>query len=247
MAATRYHDHTEIAERGVEEQLVLVPAMTTPGAASRPARLRAAAVRAGRMTYARGIKRAADLLIASLALLLAAPLLLLVAAMIRLDSPGPALFRQQRVGRGGQPFTIFKFRTMVDCRGSELQLLTSEDGTRRHKVRNDPRVTRIGKWLRRTSVDELPQLLNILAGHMSLIGPRPELVQIVATYEPWQHRRHRVRPGLTGWWQVSGRSDRPMHENTELDLYYVDNMSPGLDVRIVIRTIGVVLKGLGAF
>jgi lipopolysaccharide/colanic/teichoic acid biosynthesis glycosyltransferase len=128
-----------------------------------------------------------------------------------------------------------------------LRMLQAPDGTMRHKLRQDPRITRVGRWLRRTSVDELPQLINILLGHMSLIGPRPELVEIVDRYEPWQHRRHMVRPGLTGWWQVSGRGNRPMHENTELDLYYVDHLSAGLDLRILIRTVVVVVKGLGAF
>lgn len=197
--------------------------------------------------YLAFLKRTADILIASVALLLIAPLLLMVAIAIRLDSPGPALYRQRRVGRQGRIFTIYKFRTMGYAPQEPLRLLESADGTLTHKVRNDPRITRVGHWLRRTSIDELPQLFNILIGHMSLIGPRPELVDIVVRYEPWQHRRHTVRPGLTGWWQVSGRSDRPMHENTELDLFYVDHISPGLDFRILIRTIGVVTKGLGAF
>lgn len=197
--------------------------------------------------YVRLGKRAVDLIVSSIALLLIAPLLLLTAAAISLDSSGPILFRQTRIGRYGAPFTIYKFRTMFNAPGENLVMMKGEDGTFRHKMPNDPRITRVGKWLRHTSIDELPQLINILLGDMSIVGPRPELVQIVDRYEPWQHRRHAIRPGLTGWWQVSGRSDRPMHEHTELDLYYVDNLSPGLDFRILLRTVGVVARGLGAF
>jgi exopolysaccharide biosynthesis polyprenyl glycosylphosphotransferase len=197
--------------------------------------------------YAVFLKRTIDIIVASVALLLVSPLLIVVAVAIRMDSSGPALYRQRRVGRQGRVFTIYKFRTMINDPGQGLRMLKAPDGSLHHKVRNDPRITRLGTWLRRTSVDELPQLFNILVGHMSLIGPRPELVEIVRQYEPWQHRRHEVRPGLTGWWQISGRSNRPMHENTELDLYYVDHLSPGLDLKILIRTVVVVIKGLGAY
>lgn len=247
MAATQLKEQAETDQRGLEESLALVHTVPVDIQPSLPARVASTIVRAERSLYARFLKRTLDVMIASLALLIVSPLLLLVALLIRLDSPGPALFRQTRIGLHGRPFTIFKFRTMTDAPGEEFMLQKGPDGKWRHKIPDDPRITRVGKWLRRLSIDELPQLLNIVAGHMSLIGPRPELVQIVERYEPWQHRRHNVRPGLTGWWQVSGRSDRPMHENTELDLYYVDNLSPGLDVRIIIRTIGVVLSGLGAF
>ena len=200
-----------------------------------------------RWFYALMVKRGFDLVFATAVLVILSPLLLLVALAIRLDSHGPALFRQTRVGRGGRAFTIFKFRTMEYEPGHELSLFKDEDGVWKHKIRNDPRVTRVGKLLRRTSVDELPQLINIVLGQMSIVGPRPELPQIVGKYEPWQHQRHLVRPGLTGWWQVSGRSDRPMHLNTELDVFYVENISMGLDVRILWKTMRVVLGGFGAF
>lgn len=203
--------------------------------------------RPGQGFYAATGKRGIDIIFASVALLVLLPLLLLVALAIRLDSPGPALFRQRRVGRDGHFFTIYKFRTMRDNPGKHIEWVMDDAGKKRHKVRNDPRITRVGRWLRRMSIDELPQLINILIGHMSVIGPRPELLEIVAHYEPWQHRRHDVRPGLTGWWQVSGRSDRPMHEHTELDLYYVDNISVWMDLKILVRTVGVVVRGLGAF
>jgi exopolysaccharide biosynthesis polyprenyl glycosylphosphotransferase len=193
------------------------------------------------------MKRALDILIAGVALVFLCPVLMLAALMIRLDSPGPVIFRQQRVGRGGSPFRIYKFRTMRVDPVAEVRQFVTAEGTLRHKVRQDPRVTRVGRMLRKTSLDELPQLLNVLRGDMSLIGPRPELVQIVGSYEAWQHGRHLVRPGITGWWQVSGRSDKPMHEHTELDLYYVEHLSPSLDVRILLRTVRVVLCGSGAF
>jgi len=201
----------------------------------------------GRILYAAIVKRAIDVLVASLVLVLLSPMLLLMALLIRLDSPGPAIFRQQRAGRGGVPFTIYKFRTMRFEPAAEPRRFVSANGTVCHKVRHDPRVTRVGWVLRKTSLDELPQLLNVLRGDMSLIGPRPELVQIVDGYQPWQHARHLVRPGITGWWQVSGRSDKPMHEHTELDLYYVEHISAGLDLRILLRTVRVVLCGKGAF
>ncbi len=120
-------------------------------------------------------------------------------------------------------------------------------GDRSRKARNDPRVTRVGRFLRRTSLDELPQLFNVLRGDMSLVGPRPELPEIVATYEAWQHDRHRVLPGLSGWWQIHGRSDKPMHQHTELDIYYVSHVSFLLDVYILLRTLVVVIAGRGAF
>jgi len=201
----------------------------------------------GRWLYLACGKRAGDILMAGTLLLLTLPLMLVVALAIRIDSPGPVLFRQRRIGCGGQPFTILKFRTMSHEDNDNLRFLADADGTLRHKVRNDPRVTRAGRWLRRTSIDELPQLLNVLVGQMSLIGPRPELPEIVTRYEPWQHRRHLVRPGLTGWWQVSGRSDRPMHEHTELDIYYVNNLSLWLDLLIALKTFRAVVRGSGAF
>lgn len=200
-----------------------------------------------RQLYATYIKRCLDVLVSATVLLLLLPLMVLVALAIRVDSPGPALFRQTRIGRQNQPFRIYKFRTMTHSESDLFVLVRDADGTLRHKVRHDPRVTRVGHWLRRTSIDELPQLVNILLGQMSLVGPRPELPQIVEAYESWQSRRHLVRPGLTGWWQVRGRSDCPMHEHTELDIYYVDNQSFWLDVRIMLLTVLVVCKGLGAF
>lgn len=200
-----------------------------------------------RLFYVMVLKRTVDLLASAVLLLALFPLLLALVIVIRLDSPGPAIFRQERVGRRGRRFKLYKFRTMVDNPSGRVAWSEDEHGRMRHKLRNDPRVTSIGRWLRRSSLDELPQLVNILKGDMSLIGPRPELPQIVERYALWQHDRHLVRPGLTGWWQVSGRSDLLMHENTELDLFYVRRQSFRLDLLIAMKTIRVVYKGFGAF
>lgn len=204
--------------------------------------------RAGRIAYYAVFKRWLDVVMGALALTLLWPLFLLLALVVRLDSRGPALFRQTRIGRGGEPFTLYKFRTMTwDPAQPELRMFVGADGRLRHKINRDPRVTRVGKLLRRTSIDEWPQLINVVRGQMSLVGPRPELPQIVMRYEPWQHQRHLVRPGMTGWWQVQGRSDLPMHEHTDLDIYYIKHLTFRLDLRIVARTVLVVLRGFGAF
>lgn len=195
--------------------------------------------------YTRWGKRAIDLALAVPLLLITLVPICVIALAIRLDSPGGSLFLQRRVGMRGREFTIYKFRTMISS--DDLVLLPDENGVLRHKVRNDPRVTVVGRLLRKTSLDELPQLINVVRGDMSLIGPRPELPQIVANYQPWQHARHSVKPGITGWWQVSGRGDRPMHEHTELDIQYIERISPSLDATILVKTVRVVLRGAGAF
>jgi exopolysaccharide biosynthesis polyprenyl glycosylphosphotransferase len=194
-------------------------------------------------------KRVFDLLLGSLALLLALPLMMLTALMIYLEDGSPVIFRQKRVGRDGRLFEIYKFRTMVK-NAERLQLQVEQrdrDGNVIYKIRNDPRVTRVGRVLRRFSLDELPQLFNVLAGTMSLVGPRPELPALVANYESWQHKRFTVPPGMTGWWQIHGRSDRPMHLHTEDDLYYIQNYSIWLDLQIILRTLWIVIIGKGAY
>jgi len=159
------------------------------------------------------------------------------------------LLYQPRAGENGRIFKMLKFRTMIN--GTEespgYETENEQQELREHKTINDPRVTRIGRILRRTSLDELPQLFNVLWGQMSLVGPRPELPWLVERYEPWQRQRFAVPQGITGWWQIHGRSDRPMHLYTEDDLYYVQNYSLLLDIIILIRTIGVVIQGKGAF
>lgn len=188
-------------------------------------------------------------LAAGLLLLLALPMLL-VALIVRLDSSGPALFRQPRVGRYGDHFTMLKFRTMrpdSEELRAELEHLNQNSDGLLFKVKEDPRITRVGSFLRRTSLDELPQLLNVISGHMSLVGPRPPLPEEVEEYPPEVRRRLLVKPGLTGLWQVSGRSDLPWQEAVRLDLGYVDNWSMGLDLSILARTGSAVVRGTGAY
>ncbi len=182
-------------------------------------------------------------------ILVALPALVLVGLLVRLDSSGPIFFRQKRVGAQGEEFDMLKFRTMVvDAEDRLAELAAQHDGNAvLFKMKDDPRVTRVGKYLRRYSVDELPQLVNVLKGQMSLVGPRPPLPREVAGYEPDAIRRLRVRPGLTGLWQVSGRSDLSWEESLRLDLWYVDNWSLVLDLQILFRTARAVLRGSGAY
>lgn len=203
--------------------------------------------RQGRVFYGLMFKRWCDLVFAVVLLVVLSPLFLLVGLAVWLDSGGPVIYTHQRVGWHGKLFTMYKFRTMIGDRRVQQQLFGGPDRRRSHKTRHDPRVTRLGRLLRATSIDELPQFWNVLRGDMSFIGPRPELPHIVERYAPWQHQRHLVRPGLSGWWQVQGRSDRPMHEHTELDLYYVEHQSLALDVQILVRTARALLLRSGAF
>lgn len=199
--------------------------------------------------YQRMVKRAFDLSIGLSALVPALPLIALSALMIFLEDGRPVLFRQKRVGENGRLFEMIKFRTMIK-NAEQLQGLVGRrdrEGNLIHKVKDDPRVTRVGHLLRRFSLDELPQLFNVLAGTMSLVGPRPEMPYLVEKYQAWQRKRFAVPPGMTGWWQVSGRSDRPMHLHTEDDLYYIQNYSIWLDLQIIVRTIWVVLVGKGSY
>ncbi|HEX9412914.1 MAG TPA: sugar transferase [Ktedonobacterales bacterium] len=194
------------------------------------------------------IKRVMDLAMTIPALIVLSPVLTAVAVAVRLDSPGPALFKQERVGQHNRRFTIFKFRTMyldADHRAREVAVRTGDGLV--HKRRDDPRITRVGAFLRRTSLDELPQLFNIVRGDMSVVGPRPEMPWIVEKYRAWQYRRLLVPQGLTGWWQVHGRSDRVLHLHTQDDIYYVRNFSLWLDIKILLLTIKSVLTGRGAF
>ena len=199
--------------------------------------------------YQRMLKRAFDVFFGLIVLILTLPFMGLLALMVFLEDGPPVLFRQKRVGENGRLFEMLKFRTMV--RNAEtLQDQVEKrdaDGNLIHKTKDDPRITRAGRLLRRFSLDELPQLFNILAGTMSLVGPRPEMPYLVDRYQPWQRKRFAVPPGLTGWWQVSGRSDKPMHLHTEDDLYYIQNYSIWLDLQIIVRTIWVVLVGKGSY
>ncbi|WP_104063754.1 sugar transferase [Arthrobacter sp. 4R501] len=194
-------------------------------------------------------KRLFDLFAASILLLLAAPAMVLVAALIRLDSTGPVFFRQERVGMEGNHFHMLKFRSMVlDAEARLTELARKNEGSGPlFKMKNDPRVTRIGGLLRRFSVDELPQLLNVLSGSMSLVGPRPPLPREVEAYESDVRRRLLVKPGLTGLWQVSGRSNLSWQDSVRLDLYYVENWSLAGDLVIILRTVRAVFGSTGAY
>ena len=197
----------------------------------------------------RVIKGLLDRVLALLGVLVLAPVFLGLALAVRLTSSGPAFFHQERVGRRGKVFRVHKLRTMRVGAESELTLLRPEgvkDGVL-FKLQQDPRVTPLGRVLRRYSLDELPQLFNVLKGQMSLVGPRPPLPSEVAQYESDVHRRLLVKPGVTGLWQVSGRSDLPWAETVRLDLHYVENWSIGLDLRILIRTVKAVVHSSGAY
>lgn len=197
----------------------------------------------------RVLKRAIDFSISLVGLIVLAPLLALTALTIKLDSPGPVLFRQVRLGKGGEPFTCYKFRSMcTDAEEMQDKLADlNEASGPLFKIRDDPRLTRVGKILRRASIDELPQLYNVLKGEMSLIGPRPPLPQEVEQYREWQKRRLEVSPGLTGLPQVSGRSDLTFDETALLDIFYIEEWSLALDLKIFLKTIPTVLLGRGAY
>jgi exopolysaccharide biosynthesis polyprenyl glycosylphosphotransferase len=195
------------------------------------------------------IKRAVDLIISGVGVVVAAPVWLLIALAIKLDSPGPVLFCQERAGRHGKPFTVYKFRSMYVNAEALLEKLRSQNEASGplFKVRDDPRRTRVGRFIRKTSLDELPQVINVLRGEMSWVGPRPAILSEVAQYQDWHRKRLEVLPGMTGLWQVSGRSDLTFDEMVMLDIYYAENWSLGLDLRIILRTIPVALFGDGAY
>jgi len=194
-------------------------------------------------------KRAFDLLFGFLALILALPLMALSVLLVYLEDGSPVIFRQKRVGKDGCLFEMLKIRTMVK-NAEQLQSQVEKrdlDGNLIPKLKDDPRITRVGRVLRRFSLDELPQLINVLAGTMSLVGPRPEIPALAEKYEPWQRKRLSVLPGITGWWQINSRSYQPMLLHIEDDLYYIQNYSIWLDLQILLRTIWVVLSGKGAY
>jgi lipopolysaccharide/colanic/teichoic acid biosynthesis glycosyltransferase len=199
--------------------------------------------------YQRYGKRALDVLFGSLIFLAALPVIAVAAILVKLDSPGPVFHRAVRVGRNGRKFTFLKLRSMQ--RDAEelraLLLHRNEASGPAFKLTNDPRVTRVGRLLRKTSLDELPQLWHVVQGHMSLVGPRPPFPEEVERYEPWMLRRLEVRPGLTCLWQISGRSDLSFEEWMRLDLEYVDRVSPALDAKILLLTIPAVISGRGAY
>ncbi len=194
------------------------------------------------------LKRVVDFVLALALLILLSPLMLILAVLVKMTSQGPVLYRQMRCGLGGRKFTLYKFRSMhaeADLRREELEALNEADGPV-FKIKDDPRCTAVGRFMRKFSLDELPQLLNILKGEMSFVGPRPPLPEEVEKYEPWQRRRLRMQPGLTCLWALEGRSQLSFRRWMELDLQYIDNWSPSLDLKIFLKTIPVVLLGRGA-
>ena len=221
-----------------------VSAHVSAHAASWPVRLHTPASRADAAA-----RRALDFVVAFAALLLLLPVFALVVLLIRLDSPGPALFIQRRVGRGGGEFSVFKFRSMYMDAEQRLEILLGENERTGpvFKMRQDPRTTRVGRVLRKFSMDELPQFLNVLRGEMSLVGPRPALPREVALYSPEQCVRLSVTPGLTGLWQVSGRANLTFEQSMDLDLEYIRRQSFGLNLILLVRTIPAVLTGHGAY
>jgi lipopolysaccharide/colanic/teichoic acid biosynthesis glycosyltransferase len=225
-----------------------------------PAQRAAVDSKAGALSLAlqRAAKRAIDFMVAAAGLVLLSPFLVLVAVAVRLESKGPVLFRQTRLGKDAQPFTFYKFRTMVDGNDPAIHRRYVENliakpseelkgDTGSFKIENDPRLTRLGGLLRRTSVDELPQLFNVLTGEMSLVGPRPPLAYEVELYSARALRRLECKPGITGLWQVSGRCMTTFDEMVELDVEYIETWSLALDLRILARTPRAVLGGKGAW
>jgi exopolysaccharide biosynthesis polyprenyl glycosylphosphotransferase len=195
------------------------------------------------------VKRLLDVVLSGCALVVLLPVFVTLALLVTRDSGAPAIFRQERVGRGGRTFIMYKFRSMVQTAESDLSDLAgrNEGAGPLFKLREDPRVTPMGKWLRRHSLDELPQLWNVFKGDMSLVGPRPPLQTEVAAYGKAVHRRLYVKPGLTGMWQINGRSDLSWKESVRLDLYYVENWSLAGDLMIMLQTVRVLLKPHGAY
>jgi exopolysaccharide biosynthesis polyprenyl glycosylphosphotransferase len=199
--------------------------------------------------YLRHGKRLVDVVGALCALLVLSPVIAVLAVIVRLTSRGPVFYRSTRIGRGGRPFTFYKLRSMVkdaDLKRQHLTHLNEADGPV-FKMARDPRITSIGRFMRSTSLDEVPQFWNVLTGDMSLVGPRPPIPQEVAQYEPWQLRRLDVRPGLTCLWQISGRSRIGFQEWMRLDLEYIRHRSLALDLKILLRTIPAVLSREGAY
>ena len=241
--------HTHGIKNGASRSRWMAAAVTLAAPTVNVAEAAAAAVTEPEGIYLRHGKRVLDVVGALIGLVFGLPLMGLAALIIKLESRGPVLYRSQRIGRGGQAFTFFKLRSMMDGADRHrhrLSHLNEADGPV-FKMSRDPRVTRVGRFLRMSSLDELPQLFNVLRGEMSLVGPRPPIPEEVSQYEPWQFRRLAVKPGLTCLWQISGRSRLGFQEWMRLDLEYIRHQSLALDVKILVRTVPAVLSREGAY
>ena len=197
----------------------------------------------------RTIKRIMNFVCSFVVLVVLSPIFLIIGILIKASSPGPVFFLHERIGLNGKKFKLIKFRTMIDNAEDLISSFTPEqkkEWDENYKLKNDPRITRIGKFLRRTSLDELPQFINILKGDMSIVGPRPIVDEELLWYGDEKYKLLSVKPGLTGWWAVNGRSDVSYPDRCKLELYYVDNMSFGLDLKILFKTLGAILKKDGA-
>ncbi len=203
-------------------------------------------------TYDR-VKRVFDIVVGGLLLIAASPLFIIISILVKLTSRGPVLYRQTRLGKGGKPFKVYKFRTMVANADNYLREWLSKDPTLRQefeeyfKLKNDPRVTAVGRVLRKASLDELPQLINVLKGDMHLVGPRPIVREEVRYYEPYEDVLFSVKPGVTGLWQVSGRSNLPYSERVKIDISYIRRRNFLLDIFILIKTFKIIFTGHGAY
>ena len=195
--------------------------------------------------YVRWAKPLFDFVLGFFLLLLTLPLMLLIGLVVRANLGKCVIYKQTRVGRGGVPFTMYKFRTMLPDRRQDCRPFVAPDRRQCPKRDDDPRHTRLGRFLRSTSLDELPQFWNVLRGEMSLVGPRPELPVVVAQYEPWQHERHEVKPGVTGFWQTSDRVGNLAHEGVDLDLQYLREISFMTDCRVIVRTVVALMRRTG--
>ena len=199
--------------------------------------------------FNRVIKRGGDIFLGAIMMVLSLPVIAVAALAVKLESPGPAIFSQLRAGQNGKPFKVYKLRSMrkdADKERDQLLELNEMDGPM-FKIKADPRLTNVGRVLRKLSIDELPQFWNVLLGDMSIVGPRPALLNEVVAYDDWHRVRLRVKPGITGLWQISGRSELSFDEMVLLDVYYIENWSPSLDIKIILRTVPYVLSGRGAY
>ena len=237
MASQQQRDDVRHLPDGTNQPARAVqPTMLSPEAQPRLDLIVAPPGSRDRTFYARYGKRILDLVIASVGLVVLSPILLVAAVSVRMTMGSPVLFRQARLGRDGAPLEVLKFRTMKPDRRSGPGRWDGHDRRRTHKTKSHPLLTSVGRFLRKWSIDESPQIFNVLRGDMSIVGPRPELPAVVATYEPWQYARMVVRPGLTGLWQINARGEGLMHERTDLDIEYLSQISLRTDLRIILAT-----------